>query len=226
MFIFNSILNRLRNNHIPWLTDLQYYGFARPNRLLHIGANAGQEATAYAAKAIEAWHVEANPSTYQMLSETCRSLPNQHSINACITNKNGENLTFFVANNDSLSSSILRLGRHMIAHPSVKVEKEINIESTTVDGLLSTGQIPSNIEFLILDVQGAEALVLSGAKSFLESQDLIGMLVETAVTPLYEDGCSYLEICELLASFNFHLAKLSFNREGWCDALFLRKYWP
>jgi FkbM family methyltransferase len=201
------------------------YGIPAPRRLLHIGASTGTESFYYNAQGIEAWHVEAIPEVYEQLVATCSTRPLQHPIQACLSSKAGETISFNIASN-SHSSSMLGLGRHQEAHPSIHYVRTVELVTTTLDELAASGVIPSAIDFLVIDVQGAEKLVLEGASHWLRSAHLKGALIETSVEPLYEGGSTYLEIGALLRSYDLHLGECSFNRDGWCDALFARKYWP
>jgi FkbM family methyltransferase len=232
----SSLLNELRGvKHRLFPTPTQVkahllgrlagYGIPAPQKLLHIGANTGSESAYYSSHGIEAWHVEAIPDVYEKLVATCSRHSDQHPIQACLSSKAGDRIPFNIASN-SYSSSMLALGRHQEAHPSIHYVQSIELVSTTIDELAASGVIPSTIDFLVIDVQGAEKLVLEGAAQWLRSANLKGALVETSVEPLYEGGATYLEIGALLRSFDLHLCECSFNLNGWCDALFARRYWP
>lgn len=114
----------------------------------------------------------------------------------------------------------------MYAHPDVSYTSVVKLETNTIDSLASNGIIPSNIDFLVLDVQGAELRILQGAEIFLRKNCLLGCQVETSVVPLYEDGSTYLQIGNLLERHGLHLKQIGFNHNGWADALFLQPYWP
>jgi FkbM family methyltransferase len=207
------------------LGRLAAYGIPSPRRLLHIGASTGNESRYYSDHGIEAWHVEAMPDVYAQLVAACSTRPLQHPVQACLSSKAGETISFNVASN-SYSSSMLGLGRHQEAHPSIHYVRTVELVTTTLDELAASGVIPAAIDFLVVDVQGAEKLVLEGASQWLRSANLKGAMIETSVEPLYEGGSTYLEIGSLLRSYDLHLGECCFNRDGWCDALFARKYWP
>lgn len=197
-----------------------------PKKILHVGANSGQEARMYDQLGIEAWHVEAIPGVYNQLVETCGHLRNQRAICACLSSREGEEVKFNIASNSGLSSSFLELGRHKYAHPEVSYTSKIILETKTIDGLMRNGEIPSDIDFLVLDVQGAEQTILEGAHTFLARRHLIGCQIETSVVPLYANGSTYLEIGNLLLAHDLYLKQVEFNQMGWSDALYCKPYWP
>lgn len=121
---------------------------------------------------------------------------------------------------------MLELGRHCKAYPSIFYEQTISLTTTTVDRLIAEGVIPSDIDFLVIDAQGAELLILQGAKSLLSSGSLKGAMIETAVEPLYDEGATYIDVSSELKSYGLYLGEAAFNLDGWCDAIYAKKYWP
>ncbi len=198
---------------------------ANTSRLLHIGANKGEEASFYSSLGIEAWHVEAIPEVCEQLTANLAPLPNQWPLNRCLSSKEGEIVEFNVSSNDGLSSSLLDLGRHEYAYPFVSYTRKVQLTTSTVDGMLRDGDIPSDIDFLRIDAQGAELLILEGAKHFLSQGKLKYALIETAVDPLYANGSTYLEVAGFLREYGLHLRDTAFNDHGWADAFFQTAYW-
>lgn len=208
------------------LEEISSFHLAKPQKILHIGANNGREARYYHQHDIKAWHVEAIPDAYELLCGTCKLYPDQYPVKACLSNKNGCDATFNIASNSGESSSLLGLGRHQKAYPSIQYVKSITVRTTTVDDLIASAVIPADIDFLVIDAQGSELLILQGAERLLQSGSINGAMIETAVEPLYEGGARYLDVCSMLKNYGLYLCKASFNTAGWCDALFSKKYWP
>lgn len=202
------------------------YQIVKPRKLLHIGANCGAEAKYYSQNGIEAWHVEAIPEVYDRLCENLSSYESQHPIHACLSSIPGESVSFNISSNSGLSSSLLGLGRHSRAYPSVHYSSSVALTSSTVDQLIDVGAIPRDIDFLVVDVQGAEFLVLQGSQGLLASGSLQGAMIETSVEPLYEEGSTYIDVSSLLRSHDLYLCQAVFNQAGWCDALYSKRYWP
>lgn len=208
-----------------FITTAAKYGVTKPRKLLHIGANYGQEARSYAALGIEAWHIEAIPNVFSILSKNIAGLAGQHAVHACLSREDGQEVSFNIANNEGQSSSLLDLGRHAVAYPTVKYVDTVKLPTRSVDSLVKHGEIPSDIDFILIDAQGAELMILEGARGVLSAGNVAGMLVETAVEPLYENGATYLQIGGFLQTFDLHLCQAIFNVKGWTDALYARPYW-
>jgi FkbM family methyltransferase len=197
----------------------------KPRKALHIGASFGQEASLYQALDIETWHIEAIPDVYESLKKNLSEMRKQHPVKACLSSSSGLSTKFYVANNEGMSSSLLALGRHKLEYPSIEYVNEIAITTETVDSLIKKGIVDGDIEFILIDAQGAEHLILEGATSLLKKTHLKGLIVETAVVPLYEGGSTYIDVATLLAMHDLHLQQAVFGEQGWTDAIFLRPYW-
>lgn len=221
----HRLLPTAAQQRASFLGRMAAYGIPAPRTLLHIGASTGNESAYYSRHGIEAWHVEAIPEVYEQLRAACMRQQGQHALLACLSNQPGQTIRFNVASN-SHSSSMLGLGRHREAHPEIRYVRTVDLVTTTIDALAARGLIPASVDVLVVDVQGAEKLVLEGAEHWLRSANLKGAQIETSVEPLYEGGSTYLEIGALLRGHGLHLGECSFNRAGWCDALYARKYWP
>ncbi|WP_420827267.1 FkbM family methyltransferase, partial [Halochromatium roseum] len=89
--------------------------------------------------------------------------------------------------------------------PAITYVEKISLPTKTINRLIRDQTLPNDIDFLLLDTQGAEGLILDGADLFLANDCLVGCQIETGVVPLYEHGSTYLEIAAKLAPFNLHL---------------------
>lgn len=194
-----------------------------PRKILHIGANRGGEARVYAAHGIQGYLVEAIPAIFEILRANCAKAAGQTAIQACL-DEDICSVEFNVSSNFA-SSSMLDLGRHAVAYPDVVYQKKITLQTQTTDGLIAQGVVPDDIDFAVLDVQGAELKVLRGAAGLLSSPALLGMMIEVSSDPLYAGGATYLDICRHLEPFGFYTKSVEFNEDGWGDALFVRRYW-
>lgn len=207
------------NNRI----DLIRNGIERtPRKILHIGACRG-EAGLYSRHGIEGYHVEAIPQMFEVLKGHCAKASKQTPIQACL-DEDIRTVEFNVATNFA-SSSFLRLGRHAVAYPEITYQDRLTLRTETVDGLIASGVIPGDIDFAVLDVQGAELRVLRGASVLLAAPTLLGLMVEVSADPLYEGGATYLDICRHLQSLGFYTRTVEFYEDGWGDAIFTRRYW-
>lgn len=197
----------------------------KPRKVLHVGANEGQEAGLYHQLGIEVWHIEAIPEVFQSLERNIAGLDQQHALLTCLSESAGLETSFHVSNNAGLSSSLLPLGRHQREYPAVTYEREITVKTETIDSLIGQGLVDADIDFILIDAQGAELMILRGADGLLSSGSVRAVLAETAVVPLYEGGATYLEVSQFLLAYELHLRQAAFGVYGWTDALYMKPYW-
>lgn len=91
------------------------------------------------------------------------------------------------------------------------------IPMRTLDGILKEGgpEMPAHMDFLKLDVQGAELDILRGAERTLKEQ-VVGVEVEVEFSPLYESQPLFRDVDAFLSERGFTLFKL--RRKSWVRA--------
>jgi FkbM family methyltransferase len=191
--------------------------------VLHLGASTGQERNAYDTycKGKVMW-VEAIPRVYLDLQQNIKSYPQQTAHNACLSNVDGDEVVFNVSNNESQSSSILELGVHALIHPEVHYVEQIAMKTQRVDTLLKDVDV-STINFLNVDLQGAEHLAIEGMGDLIKNIDYA--LLEVNMKETYKG-------CMLVEELDYFMLQRGFERvetgewvaETWTDALYIRKY--
>ena len=195
------------------------------DRLIHVGANTGQEVPIYEDAGISGYHLEANPAFFEELSAACAPTGKQTAVLACCDAEADQTVEFNVTSNKE-SSSLLPLGRHAVAYPTIDVVEKVQLKTTTLDHLAANGTLPSDPNFMVLDVQGAESRVLAGGQSLLGSPNLWGILSEVSLDALYEGGVAFDDLYQNhFKPHGFYLKSANFNRRGWANALFLRRWW-
>ena len=162
--------------------------------VLHIGAHYGQEATTYNEFERKVIWIEAVPDVFKILSQNISKFPNQMAICALLGDREIPGVEIFLSNNDFSASSIFDL------HPnsgftSVVMEKKISLPMTTLDNALAGIDIQEYSHW-ILDVQGAELLVLKGASQNLPNCK--SLVVEISSRPTYTGGVQYDQLKEFL----------------------------
>lgn len=187
--------------------------------VLHVGAHEGEEADAYDALGYTpVYWVEADANTCKKLEKNVAHRPGHHVLNAVCAEKSGL-VTFHHANNGQ-SSSILELGTHATEHPEVVYVGENEMLASTVDELAFLGLIGDEANFVNLDVQGAELMVLKGAIEFLQHVDYI--YTEVNKKELYV-GCVLLpELDRWLRMRGFNRFETEMTPHGWGDALYMK----
>jgi FkbM family methyltransferase len=190
--------------------------------VLHVGAHEGQEITTYdAVKAQQVVFVEANPAVYGRLLAAMAGRSDVICVQRAICNRTGP-VHFHLASFDQ-SASLFPMARHRQVYPQIVPMETIEVEGTTLDALLRELQLPfTAFNFLHVDVQGAEALVLKGATDVLPYIDAIS--IEVNFSDLYENGAQIEDIEDLLHASGFRRAELlsSFD-PSWGDAFYVRR---
>jgi len=194
----------------------------RPPGVLHLGANEGQEAPAYAAAGIErvVW-VEALPQVFDVLKQKIAPIRGSVALLACLSDVDNQQVDFHVASNDGQSSSFLELGTHAQAHPTVCYVKTIRMATIRVDTLLRQNNLEVGPGWLLnVDLQGAELLALRGMGDLLKQFDSV--YIEVNEKELYIGCPSAAQIDSWLGNRGFERKEIKMTGSGWGDAFYLR----
>ena len=170
--------------------------------VIHIGAHTGQERELYARHGLEVLWVEPLPELFEALERNLQGFAKQRAIRALITDKAGEEYPFHVSSNAGASSSLLELKLHKDVWPDVTYTRTIQLKSETLVSLLQANNIDSTrYDALILDTQGSELLVLTGAAQLLGGFKYIQ--AEVADFEAYENCCQIDDVAAFLAEHGF-----------------------
>ena len=194
---------------------------ASPQGIIHVGANVGQEISAYRSSGAKiCLYFEPIPAVFEKLKSNLENIPNHFALQELISDKDDEEVVFNITNN-SLSSSMLPLGKHSLLYPNIESVNSLKIQTKTLDSIIET-QFATNIfDTLIIDVQGAELKALNGAKNLLKNK-LMYVYAEVSEEALYEGGCTFEEVTAFLKSYGFRLKNLSMNYNNWGNALYVK----
>lgn len=189
------------------------------NGVLHVGAHHGEEADVYDNLGVQVDWIEADYDAYKILTFELAARPNQKATYALVADVEGKKHQFHVTNNGQ-SSSILKFGTHAKEHPEVEVVRTVKKTATTVDALFRDGEIDQH-NFMNLDVQGAELLVLQGSQKYLESVEFV--YSEVNKKELYKDCVQIKELGLWLKKQGFSKRlDLKWTKHGWGDAVWAR----
>jgi FkbM family methyltransferase len=169
--------------------------------VVHVGAHAGQEAWIYSALRKPVIWFEANPDLMGRLQQTIAKYHHQKAVNAVLLDRDDEVVDFLVTNYDGGSSSVLPLGGHKEMYPGIEVEQRQRLSSSTLKTQLHKLDPKQRFDALVLDVQGAEVLVLKGAGTTLAQFRWI--FAECADFEIYEGGCTYQSLSQWLSEHGF-----------------------
>jgi len=162
-------------------------------RVLHIGAHTGQEREMYASFDLEVLWIEGDPDTYEILKNNLEAYPSQKSTYALLSDIPGMETQFYTMSNDGASSSLYRLDENQ---PFKVVETGVKILRTTnLDSVLLAED--NNFPYWVIDVQGAELLVLRGARESLKMCKYLELEVSTfnvyREQPLFSEIASFVD---------------------------------
>lgn len=204
---------------IPFSNLKQKYKF-NPTGVLHVGASEGQELTEYFKLGIkDIIFIEALPKIFEVLCKKTMQYDGVICYNECISDIDGEEIIFNVANNGGQSSSFLDFGTHKQMHPDVSFIDHIKLRTIRLDTLFPT--LDKKFNFLNMDLQGAEGHALRGMGSLLDQFDYLYLEVNT--TEVYK-GCMQLpEMDEFLKERGFKRVETFFPGNcTWGDAFYIR----
>jgi FkbM family methyltransferase len=212
---------------IPFQHIFKTYNLNPLKSILHIGAHKCEERNAYHSCGFtdkNIFWIEANPHIVELFHN--EDDKNIQIFNAVVSNKDYETVDFIITNNGE-SSSILELDEHKKEHPWVHETERLKLKTTTIDTFLNFHKdiIDANsIEFINMDIQGAELLALQGMENFLKSDknNVKVIYAEVNTKHLYKDCALVHEIDEFLEAFNFHRVETTMTQHGWGDAIYFR----
>lgn len=187
--------------------------------VLHLGAHLGEEAAIYTKLGIKnvTW-VDANPGVIAKLNANLAPF-GWSAINALLTDVDHETVRFNVTNHDGMSSSIYEFGQlHLDSSPETKFIDRLWLETTTLDTLVAEHHL-DGFNFINMDLQGAEYLVLKGGAKTLEKVDYI--YCEVNEDYVYKDIHLVGDIDELLTDFK--RVETGLTPARWGDAIYCRK---
>jgi FkbM family methyltransferase len=193
------------DNAADWLIETNEF-LCAARGVVHIGANAGQECRLYGVMELPALFVEALEGPFKTLVEEVVKYPNQRAFQYLLTDTDGAEYDFGIANNDGQSSSIFQFGDHVKLWPSVKYVDSVKLKSSTFKTMVERERIDlSSYDALVMDVQGAELLVLKGMRDCLDGFRFIRC--ETADFDVYRGCCQMKDLDEYLSPRGFTRTK-------------------
>jgi len=183
--------------------------------LIHIGANDGAERERYARLGLNVLWIEPIPSVFERLQANIAGSPGQRAVQALVSNVDDQEVDFNVASNGGASSSLLDFKAHKEMWPEVTFESALRLRTVTLPTLLARHEINlAPYDSLLLDVQGAELLILEGARPLLRRFRYVQ--AEAADFESYAGGATRAQIDAFMAAegFSVHARKTFARRQG------------
>jgi FkbM family methyltransferase len=194
----------------------------KPRGIVHIGAHEGQELDSYVQNGIQRvlW-IEANPEICAVLKERLRPHPNHRAYQFAAHEKDGLTVDLNVMVN-TMSSSILWPKKHLEFYPSITVTEKISVTTRKMDSFFKAEEIPlDEFNFLNMDIQGAELMVLKGMTESLKHFEYV--YTEVNDDYLFEGCCLTPELDEFLGRQGFQRVVKRMTSDKWGDALYVRE---
>jgi FkbM family methyltransferase len=189
--------------------------------VLHIGGHTCEERGAYHQAGVSDANIvwlEANP---HLVIKQKQLDPTVKIFQTLITDTDDCTQDLIITN-DRQCSSIFEFGTATTDYPHIHEVERIPLQTLTVDTFLARhpelATIPIN--FINIDIQGAELKALRGATHLLPQCQALYLEVNTQ--EVYQ-GCALLPELDLfLKGYGFERKEICMTSQGWGDALYLR----
>lgn len=195
--------------------------------VIQVGANTGDELGLFLAKTNKILCFEPVEAALEILHSKIAQNNLQDTVivsDYVVSDQTGE-VEFFVSHGCGGNSSLFDLNPDRPEfHLSNFHEKKVLKKATTLDDFFKDSHLnSSDYNFIFMDVQGAEHLVLLGAKETLKNIDYIYM--EVSYFPIYLNTMIYDDMIKLCDELGYEVIyhKESHDNQNQGDALFRKK---
>lgn len=195
------------------------------HRVVHIGANEGEELPLYRELGVqEIFWAEPRQEAIKKLLTRIESIPpegkERHIVYPGLVGARHELRTFYHASNEQ-SSSALEPIDHLTQHPDIRFAKEpVRREVHELHSVLLLNRFGPPYSLLNADVQGMELEVLKGVAQHLDEFQAI--YLEVNVRELYRDCAKLWELDDYLTPTHRRLDTVMTDA-GWGDALWVSR---
>lgn len=161
------------------------------------------------------------PFLFSRLAERVRECKNVSVFQVALSDKSGF-ADFYISSGRSHggSSSLFQPKEHLIDHPEIIFSEKIQVKTQTLDQFAHENNI-QKIDFLWLDMQGAESLMLRASPEILKTVKLI--LTEVNITEQYANCELYDSYKKWLESIGFEAVREDLPWKNGGNVLFVRK---
>lgn len=167
--------------------------------VLHIGGHWGQESSKYHSLGKKVIWIEPLPDVYAKLLLNISLYPEQKAICALLGNENKKNVLFYYADNNGASSSLFDFDTEA-NFGKLKMTNTIDLEMKRLDSVFAIEELKEFTHWVI-DVQGAELMVLQGAGKLIDSCK--SLFIEISTRNVYIKGSKWSEIKMFLNNSGF-----------------------
>lgn len=184
------------------------------------GARNGFQLFPQLHKQIDWFGFEPDPVSFQSLNEKYKTSNQFHQVEVyqlALADK-AATLKFYPARHPSMSSLLKhdpdvfktytgRMADSQQWAEGFAVREEMEVQTETLDYWAASKQI-SYIDFLKLDTQGSELMILHGAADLLRNKQIGVVFAEVSFAPLYKEQCSFTELDLWMKHCGYRLADI------------------
>jgi FkbM family methyltransferase len=189
--------------------------------VLHLGANEGTEAESYARCGFKRviW-IEGFPTFYERLVKHLSAYPNQEAYNVLVSDVDGEELAFRIADN-GVSSTVFDVGEKFVEDfPGIRFVEQTKLKARRLDRfLLERGLELDDVSIAVVDLEGSELKALRSLGDMIER--IPYAIVEVSVTENFVSGPSLRNIDDYMISRGFRRVRIKMGSSSG-DALYER----
>jgi len=162
------------------------------------------------------------PNLFQVLKANTQDCHNIIYVQKALSDKRGQEFIYISQGGDAASSSLLKPEQQKFQQyfPHITFPYKIAVETLTLDQLAEELNI-DHIDFLCLDLQGVELLVLKAAPNILKTVKAI--YTEVNYTSVYENTPLYPELKSWMEENDFMEVTQIVHHCTFGDVLFVRK---
>jgi FkbM family methyltransferase len=186
---------------------------------IDVGAHIGRYSI-IAAKRIGRWgrviSIEAHPDTFELLKKNIElnGLPNVTTINSVITSQGGKARLYLAGQDRGFT-----IYNTIMTHRAKATENFLEVEANTLDNILESKNI-TEVNWIKIDVEGAELEVLKGAVNTLSSNKDTTFVIEIHGSEIYRELLGYLK------TYNFTIMFEKSNEKGDWRHVIAKKFDP
>jgi FkbM family methyltransferase len=189
--------------------------------ILEAGAHNGRDTlklhATWPASTIYAF--EPVPVLFTELQQRVANIPAIHCYNLALSDNNGTAPFHVSSGRITAASSLFKPTGYWQEHPETTFT-EIQMPTQTLDSW-ATEQSVTKMDFMWLDMQGAELAVLKAAPRILATTSVI--LAEANLTERYANAPLYNELRMFLENNGFAVEREDFFKTTWGNVLFVRR---
>jgi len=169
--------------------------------------------------------IEGAPETYQRLQESFSDGPTCSTVRhrllcALLSETSGVDVSFYCFNNAGASDSMFQATQQFQQKWPQLQQHAVpqKLQTSTLDDVVQAQGLTGKVDVLVVDVQGAELLVLKGGLQTLS--DVQAVVCEVSTRPFYDGGVLFPELKDFLNAQGFQPSVAP--RKTHCDLLFRR----